>query len=202
MGQPLPEFDVHCPLLTLPLVFGTELNSIPAKVPYIFAHRPDAQSWKTLLGEKTDRARVGLIWAGRPTQRHTRNRAINISHLAPLAAAKNVEFFSLQLGEPARQKPPDGLQLIDHTSKLTDFAETAALIENLDLVLSIDTSVAHLAGAMGKPTWVLLPFIADFRWLLERDDSPWYPTMRLFRQTSIGDWTSAIEKLGSELRKL
>jgi ADP-heptose:LPS heptosyltransferase len=125
-----------------------------------------------------------------------------LSYFAPLAQLNGVRFFSLQKGEAAKQavNPPSGLKLTDWTDEFSDFADTAAFIANLDLVISSDTAVAHLAGAMGKPVWLLLPFAPDWRWMLNRSDSPWYPTMRLFRQTKIGEWASAIEQVAEALR--
>jgi tetratricopeptide (TPR) repeat protein len=199
-GQSLPEFDVQIPLLSLPRIFRTEMNSIPAAVPYAIPHQADVRRWAKLLGEDRNRLRVGLVWSGQSTQKHNRNRSIPIAQLAPLAAVQNVDLYSLQFGDAGKQLPPPGLRLVDHTSKLTDFAETAALMANLDLIITIDTSVAHLAGAMGCQTWVLLPLVADFRWLMDRSDSPWYPTMRLFRQPSIGDWQSVMQNVVEQLQ--
>jgi ADP-heptose:LPS heptosyltransferase len=127
---------------------------------------------------------------------------MTLANLAPLAGIKDVEFFSLQIGEAGKQTPPAGMNLIDFTSQLADFAETAALAENMDLIITVDTSMAHLAGAMGKRAWVILPFVADWRWPRHRHDNPWYPTLRLFRQPSIGDWGGAIQKVAEQLQTL
>jgi hypothetical protein len=125
-----------------------------------------------------------------------------LAQLAPLAKL-NVDFYSLQVGPPAEQagEPPPGMELIDHTLELRDFADTAALISHLDLVISVDTAVVHLAGAMGKPVWILLPFAPDWRWMMNRDDSPWYPTARLFRQKTLGDWASVVAQVADELHR-
>ena len=144
---------------------------------------------------------MGLVWAGNPTHPNDGVRSISLKQLAPLAAA-NVEFHSLQKGPAVSQIAADGrgLRLIDHHQDLNDYVDTAALISCLDLVIAVDTSVAHLAGALGAPTWVLLPFVADCRWLVARNDSPWYPTMRLFRQTRRGQWDEAIEAVAQALQ--
>jgi tetratricopeptide (TPR) repeat protein len=192
-GQPLPAFDAHCTLLSLPRLFGTRLESIPAPIPYIKADSADIAAWSDRLGSDP-RRKVGLAWAGSPQHTNDRQRSISPATLAPLLAIKNGAFHSLQKGPDSangRSVPPQ-LDIVDHAADLTDFARTAALIANLDLVISVDTAVAHLAGAMGKPVWLLLPFASDWRWLRDRTDSPWYPTMRIFRQPAIGDWTAVI----------
>ncbi len=143
------------------------------------------------------------MWAGSPGFKGERLRSPReLSHYSPFAGVNNVRFFSLQKGEAAKQAahPPAGMDLTDWTEELNDFADTAALVANLDLIISSDTSVAHLAGAMGKPVWVLLPFSADWRWMLKRGDSPWYPTMRLFRQTRPGEWGPVVRRVVAELQ--
>jgi tetratricopeptide (TPR) repeat protein len=200
-GEALPPFDLGCPLLSLPLAFGTTLATIPANVPYV---QPDAERvvrWQARLPASAS-LRVGLAWSGNPAHKNDRRRSIAFKHLAPLLAVPGVQFISLQKeprpsdAEALRRSP-----LIDLAVELNDFADTAAVVASLDLIISVDTAVAHLAGAMGKPTWILLPFSPDWRWLLERDDSPWYPTARLFRQPRIGDWASVIASLAGELRR-
>lgn len=192
--EPAPTADLRCPLLSLPLLFKTELHNIPASIPYLHANPERVEKWSHRLAPD-GRRRVGIAWAGRPTHRNDRERSISIQQLAPLAK-NNVRFISLQKGTVDASGP---LKYDDWTNELTDFAETAALIENLDLVICVDTAVAHLAGAMGKPVWVMLPYVADWRWLLDRTDTPWYPTMRLFRQTHRQDWTAPIEQIAREL---
>jgi len=199
-GEPRPRFDQHCALLSLPRVFSTQIDSIPAEIPYVKADPRLVEQWQRRSGPKQD-VRVGLAWAGRPTHRNDRYRSIAFSELAPLWSQKGIEFYSLQKGPAAQQRPPDGTRWVDWTDDLHDFAQTAALIENLDLVITVDTSVAHLAGAMGKPVWVLLPFVPDWRWLLNREDSPWYPTARLFRQNAISDWQGVINSVVGRLHK-
>jgi Tfp pilus assembly protein PilF len=202
-GAALPPFDAHLPLMSLPRVFGTTVASIPWDGPYI---RPDAarvDEWRTFVLQDA-RLKVGLVWGGRPQQGDDRKRSIALSMLAPLAQARGVAFYSLQKGPPAAQAaaPPPGMQLVDPGARLRNFADTAALASHLDLVITIDTSVAHLAGAMGRPTWVLVTRVPDWRYHLERADNPWYPTMRLFRQQADGEWSEAIARVADELEAL
>ncbi len=197
-----PVFHVHLPVASLPAIFATTLDTIPAEAPYI---QPDSRSievWRKRLGPPEGRLRVGIAWAGRPSHKNDKSRSLKLVQLAPLAADA-VTFYSLQKGDAAAQamNPPPGMRLIDFTNEFLDFADTAALIAHLDLVISVDTSVAHLGGAMGKPVWTLIPFNPDWRWMLEREDSPWYPTMRLFRQRKAGDWCDAIERIAAALRE-
>lgn len=196
----LPPFDLHCALMSLPLVLGTMLDTIPASVPYLRAMPEQAERWRARTEPHRDRLKVGLAWAGRPTHSHDRRRSISFAMLSQIAQP-GVCFFSLQKGPAAEQakNPPGGMELIDWSSDLTDFTETAGLMDQLDLVITIDSAVAHLAGAMGKPVWVLLPFAPDWRWMLERTDSPWYPTMRLFRQSQMDDWNGPIQQVARAL---
>jgi hypothetical protein len=204
--EDVPPHTMHCRLSSLPGIFGTDLSSIPGGVPYI---RPDPLrqvSWKERLDRALgpDKFRVGLVWAGRPTHANDRRRSLRLDQLAPLTAIDAAAFVSLQKPVPA----PDTSTLtsrgriLDLAAELTDFGETAAVIANLDLVVMIDSSVAHLAGAMGKPVWVLLPDPADWRWLKHRSDSPWYPDMRLFRQPRPGAWETPISAATDALRAL
>jgi Flp pilus assembly protein TadD len=203
-GQPLPAFDLHCPLLSLPRVFGTNLANIPHIVPYLSPDPALVDAWSRTLGSPDGRLRVGLAWAGSPRFKGDRTRSLNLQQLAPLAAAaearptaRGVKFYSLQkdaAGEQAKN-PPVGLELVDLGPKLNDFADTAAVMSLMDLIITTDTSVPHLAGALARPVWVMLQFMPDWRWLWDRDDSPWYPTMRLFRQPRIGDWDSVIARV-------
>jgi tetratricopeptide (TPR) repeat protein len=199
-GQPLPRFDWQIPLLSLPRVLGTTLENIPCEVPYLSAPTDRVQRWKKQLGADT-KLRVGLVWSGsRYTNKEKRSRTIDV--FAPLAQVPNVKFFSLQTGDDSRQAPPQTMDWADFSAELKDFTDTAALVQNFDLVVTIDTSVAHLAGALAKPVWVLIPFQCDSRWLLHRTDSPWYPTMRLFRQPKPGSWESPIAQMVAALRRL
>ncbi len=196
-GEALPAFDVHCPLLSVPHRLGTTLDTIPAPIPYLTADRQDAAAWQRRLAA-LDGLKVGLVWAGgihagqAMSAMFDARRSVALDRLSPLADVEGVSFVSLQTGAPAAQaaEPPPGMVLHDFTAELRDFADTAALIDALDLVISVDTAVAHLAGALGKPVWLLNRFLPCWRWLLDRDDSPWYPTLRQFRQPAPGDWDS------------
>jgi len=201
-GERLPDFDIHCPLMSLPLAFGTTLETIPASVPYIRVDLGHHAMWKKRI--EGAGFNVGLVWAGNPAHTRDRRRSIALKSFAPLAQAKGVRLFSLQKGPAAEEatQRPAGMNLIDWTSSIVDFADTAAIIAEMDLVISVDTSVAHLAGAMGKPTWILVPWPSDWRWMLDREDSPWYPTARLFRQAETEKWEPVIEKLISEFLQL
>jgi len=203
-GRPLPAFDVYCPLLSLPRIFSTDLGNIPGTAPYLRADSAGAALWRERLARPRSSLKVGLAWAGNPDHKNDRLRSLPLASLAPLADVPNVRFYSLQKGAAAAEAgaPTAGLELIDLTEDLRDFADTAALIANLDLVIAADTAVAHLAAAMGQPVWTLLPFAPDWRWLLDRSDSPWYPTMRLFRQPRLMDWAPVIADLRAQLQLL
>jgi tetratricopeptide (TPR) repeat protein len=200
-GAPLPPFDCHCPLMSLPLAFGTEVSTIPADVPYVAPPADRRARWNSRLAALA-RPRVGLVWSGRPTHLNDRNRSIDPKLLLPLLADPRAAFVSLQRD----LRPHDEMvlcahpRIVDLAAELTDFADTAAAIAELDLVIAVDTAVVHLAGAMGKPVWVLLPHAVDFRWMYGRDDSPWYPTARLFRQAAPGDWDAVVARVGSALQ--
>jgi tetratricopeptide (TPR) repeat protein len=194
-GRALPAFDFQISLLSLPRLFKTDLANIPNGVPYLNVPAAEQSRWEARI-QRDGRLKVGLVWAGNPhpnPRSDLRSRGLDV--LAPLAHVTHVQFVSLQKGPESSVAGPPGLEIIDFTGDLNDFADTAALIANLDLVISVDTSVAHMAGALAKPAWVLIPNSADFRWLVDRTDSPWYPTMRLFRQKERGDWGSAVEEL-------
>jgi len=203
-GQPLPPFDVHCPLQSLPFNAGTTtIESIPSAVPYLHADASRACAFAGRLSLRPGDFNVGLVWAGSANPRDRRSRTLDL--FAPLADVPGVRFISLQKGPAAQQAldPPPAMKprMIDAAPLLGDFADTADVIANLDLVITVDTSVAHLAGAMGKTVWTLLPFAADFRWMFGRVDSPWYPTMRLFRQADPRDWSGVVNAVGAALRE-
>ncbi|NQV47482.1 MAG: tetratricopeptide repeat protein [Rhodospirillaceae bacterium] len=209
--EALPRFDVFAPLLSLPRILGmTGIDDIPGNVPYLAAT-------KNAIAERpvdTAKTHVGFVWAGNKDHQNDIGRSVPPEYFGPLvgrggigkdgAGKDGIAFYSLQVGE--RSAEIRGLdfypQIRDIASKLTDYALTAAFINQLDLIITVDTSVAHLAGAMGKPVWTLLPFVPDFRWMLERTDSPWYPTMRLFRQPSPGDWDSVFADVAAALKAL
>ena len=203
VGQELPPFDMHCPLLSLPLAFKTDLATIPAKTPYVSAAPGRVAGWKDRV-PKSGKLRVGVTWAGNREFPGDKTRSIGLARLAPLLSVADVGFVSLQKDLRDGDKEiltghPGVAQL---GTQLQDFGDTAAVISELDLVISSDTSVVHLAGAMGRPTWVLLEYTPDWRWLLSREDSPWYPAARLFRQPKAGDWDSVIRKARDELSRL
>ena len=204
-GDKMPPIDSHCPLLSLPLAFGTTLDTVPPPA----ALRPDpiqVAYWQQRLATIPGR-RVGLVWEGSSLKRHPegraadRRRSMTLGQFMPLGTLPGNTFVSLQVGDAAAQTaaPSPGLAVHDFTAELTDFADTAALISGLDLVITVDTAVAHLAGTLGKPVWILTQFDADWRWLLHRDDSPWYPSARLFRQSSFGDWPGVIAEVAAAL---
>lgn len=198
--EAFPAFDLHCPLGSLPLAFKTELDSIPADIPYLAAEPPRRAQWQQRLGVR-HRPRIGLAWSGSPHHANDRNRSLSLDRLAPLLGL-DFEFHSLQKEIRAGDRAALAAfgVVACHEGALRDFADTAALIAELDLVIAVDTAVAHLAGALGKPVWVLLPYSPDYRWLTGRRDSPWYPTARLFRQDRVGDWAGVIEAVRAELQ--
>ena len=202
LGSPLPRFDVHCPLMSLPLAFGTTLDSIPSAVPYLRAPPGHLERWRARLGPAT-RPRVGLAWSGSLTLKNDRNRSIALERFARLRAL-HLDFVALQkdLRDVDRPALAAGPALAQFPAELADFRDTAALVDLMDIVVTVDTSIAHLAGALAKPVWLLLPFSPDWRWLLERADSPWYPTMRLWRQPRPGDWDAVLGEVEAGLRPL
>jgi tetratricopeptide (TPR) repeat protein len=266
---PPPPFDVHCPLLSLPGIFATRVDSIPADVPYVRAEPDDVKAWAkqltrgtggppvslqqehgraahatpavksalsdssvgralpaiepfggqcppytersasvrgadpTSMARRRDPLRIGLAWAGQPSHKNDRNRSMSLSQLGPLAHSTNATFYSLQKGSAAAEaaRPPARMNLVDWTAEIRDLADTAALMSHMDLIITVDTVVAHLAGALGKPVWVMLPNNPDWRWMRNREDSPWYPTMRLFRQNAAGDKAEVIARMAQSLER-
>jgi tetratricopeptide (TPR) repeat protein len=200
-GAAPPPFDVHCPLGSLPLAFKTEPATVPANIPYLSADDAHLAKWSARIGA-LERPRVALAWAGNPSHLNDRNRSIAFAKLAPLLSIA-ARFVSIQRdvrGEDAIALASES-RVTNLSAELDDFADTAAVIALCDLVIAVDTAVAHLAGAMGRPLWMLLPFAPDWRWTLDGEISPWYPTARLFRQTSLGDWDGVIEQLGAEVAR-
>ena len=214
-GQALPPFDCHCPLLSLPLAFRTSEASIPSVTPYLFADADAVREWGERIDAQADaqadgRLKVGLVWAGENRSQVAElrkidgRRSIAFERLAPILEVPNVRFFSLQKGAAAQQLvgTERGGRVVDYTEELRDFADTAALVANLDLVISVDTSTAHLAGALDKPVWILNRFDTCWRWMLERTDTPWYPRATLFRQPALGDWDSVMRTTRDALATL
>jgi tetratricopeptide (TPR) repeat protein len=198
--DPLPPFDWHCPLLSLPPAFGTRLETIPAETPYVYVPE-EARQKAAALDLNGEGLKIGLNWAGNPSFLHDiyRFRSIALAGLAPLLGVEGARFYSLQIGPEAEQLAQSRWPLTNLGALAGDMADTAAQMERMDLIVTVDTSVAHLAGALGKPTWVLMPYTPDWRWLLEREDTPWYPSMRLFRQQRPGEWGPVVERVRTEL---
>jgi Glycosyltransferase family 9 (heptosyltransferase) len=200
-GSPLPKFDCHYPLVSLPNVLGHSLAKLPAELPYLSAPPEKIAHWRREI-EHSGRAQVGLAWAGNPMHRNDHNRTIPLKTCVPLLSVRAARFVSLQ------QQLRDGdVGLLDSLGDLThvgdrlkDFADTAAIISLLDLVITVDTAIAHLAGALGRPVWILLSYFPDWRWTLTHNSTPLYPTARLFRQPAPGDWTSVIQRVADELQ--
>jgi Tfp pilus assembly protein PilF len=201
-GAPLPAFDLHCPLFSLPFAFKTRLETIPGDVPYLAAAAERQAYWRNRLPQ--GRKRAGFIWSGSASHRSDASRSIALAHLATLFQGPPLSCVSLQteLRSADREALADLPDLIHLGEEIRDFIDTAAIISLLDIVVSVDTVAAHLAGAMGKPVVILLPHVADFRWMREREDTPWYPTAKLLRQAAHGDWDSVIARLRDELSQL
>jgi len=200
-ATPLPSFDRHIPFLDLPSALG-QWEPLPMVEPYLQADSTSRALWREKLGIRSH-LRVGLSWAGNPRHRNDRHRSMPPERLLPLLHLPGITYYTLQI-KPSTGQPRSLMEvgLIDLTGDITDFADSAALLAELDLVITVDTAVAHLGGALGRPVWTLLPFVPDWRWGLEREDTPWYPTMRLFRQPAPGDWDSVIHRVVAELSKL
>ena len=188
--------------MSLPLAFGTSLESVPSNVPYLSPKADQVENWRNELGPRT-RLRIGLVWAGRRREPVNRTRDMGLEVFDPLTSL-DVEIISLQkeIPDQDRRVLESMPKIICLGEKLSDFADTAALIENLDMVIGVDSAVAHLAGAQGKPVWIMLRHSGEWRWLLERSDSPWYPTARLFRQKKPGDWAGVVSDITQQLQAL
>jgi ADP-heptose:LPS heptosyltransferase len=198
-GAPLPPFDVHCPLGSLPLALKTEATAIPAAIPYLAASEERLAKWRARLADLSS-PRVALAWAGSAAHPNDRNRSLALAQLMPLLAQHRIVFVSVQ--RELREDAPAlaGVRALTHLGEeLADFDDTAAVLALCDLVVSVDTAVAHLAGAMGRRVSILLPYQPDWRWMLARADSPWYPTARLYRQGAPGDWAGVIARLRDDL---
>ena len=202
----VPAYDAWCMLSSAPGIFGTDVVAPPAPIPYILADKTRIEVWRERLDSTIPAGlqRVGVVWAGRPTHPNDRRRSMDFGSLFALTGVPGIALVGMQKGRAAPTLPEfrGPAPFVDCSSELTDFVDTAALVENLDLVISVDTAIAHLAAAMGKPVWLLLPFAADWRWRRGRDDTPWYPTMQLIRQPRPGDWNGAIETAIRYLREI
>ncbi len=199
-GAPLPQFQVYAPLMSLPRILGTTLATVPARVPYLVADPALVARWRVELGQFGG-FKVGIAWQGNAQYCKDRHRSFRLDQFEPLTRLDGVRLVSLQKGFGTDQirEVADRFAVIDLGSRLDDFMDSAAVMTNLDLVITPDTSVAHLAGALGVPVWVALPFAPDWRWLLDRQDSPWYPTLRTFRQREWGNWNEVFERITREL---
>jgi Tfp pilus assembly protein PilF len=199
-----PPFAAYCPLSGLPRLHGTSLETIPGGVPYLRADPARTASWRVRMQHlvQPNSRRIGIVWAGRPTHSNDSNRSAPLAAFGPLAELEDTVLISLQKG--ARQADIGGYfgraALVNLGAEIADFVDTMAVIEGLDLIVTVDTAVAHLAGAMGRPVWIMLPHAPDWRWLLDRTDSPWYPSARLFRQPQAGDWGSVMHQVAQERR--
>jgi len=202
-GARLPEFDAYCPMMSLPYVFRTAVSTIPARIPYLFSDPNKVGRWQKKLGNKTG-SRIGITWSGAEKHNNDQSRSISLDEFLPLTELPNFEWHSLQKEyrkpdfEILKRRPA----IRQHQHELVDFSDTAALIEYMDLVITVDTSIAHLTGAMAKPTWILIPFCPDWRWMLDRKDTPWYPTATLYRQSQIGDWRGVVDAVRWDLSQL
>ncbi len=200
-GKPLPSFDYYCPLLSLPLAFKTTLLHMPLNTQYLYADAEMSKYWSNKLGKKT-KPRIGLVWSGSTIHENDLNRSLLLKQLSPLLQL-SFEFHSLQkeIRESDRKTLDEYQSIQQHQDDLKDFSDTAALMIHMDLIISVDTSVAHLAGALGKPVFILLPFMPDYRWMLDRSDTPWYSSATLFRQPIVDDWNSVILNIKESLQK-
>jgi hypothetical protein len=196
--ETMPAFDAYCSLSGLPRLFGTNLTNIPAPIPYVKADAAKSERWRQRLDALTPPGyrRIALAWAGRPTHGNDFNRSITLNKLSALTALPKIAFVSVQKGEGQNQIGSyfGAAPLINFGAEIEDFTDTMGILDNVDRLVTVDTGVAHLAGAMGRPVSILLPFAPDWRWLLDRSDTPWYPTVTLHRQDAPGDWPSAISK--------
>ncbi|WP_119310116.1 glycosyltransferase family 9 protein [Cohaesibacter haloalkalitolerans] len=194
-GDLLPAFDMHCELMSLPFVTKLAIDDLPGPVPYLSPDPERVAFWRKRL-EWLPRPLVALVWAGNPSHANDANRSMQLSELAPLASL-GLTFVAVQKGPAAKQAvgAPGGLKIELINRDINDFDDTAAILEVADLLISVDSAPVHLAGALGRPAWALLPFVPDWRWLLDRDDTPWYPSLRLFRQKRRGDWSTVVSKL-------
>ena len=201
-GSTIPQFDVHCPIMSLPMAFKSRLETIPNTVPYLRVREDKIDQWRSRLDGRG--FKIGIAWAGNPTFKKDRDRSIMLKNILPISSVDGATYFSIQkdLRDTDAEMLSANPQIIHLGNNLNDFQDTAAAMMCLDLIISSDTAVVNLAGALGKPLWILLSFIPDWRWLLDRADSPWYPTARLFRQNKTGEWGSVVSDVRAELERL
>ncbi|MBI9072785.1 MAG: tetratricopeptide repeat protein [Melioribacteraceae bacterium] len=197
------EYDYHIPLLSLPLIFETEVSTIPVQRKNIRPTKKACDKWSEIFHD-SKKKKAGIVWSGNPNHKNDKNRSCQLTLIKELFKLENIQFYNLQLNKTDVSISEKIIKekLIDYTSNISDFNDTAALIDNIDLVISVDTSVAHLSAAMNKETWVMIPFVPDWRWMLNKDDNPWYPSVKLFRQPKIGDWESVVNSIQNKLSKL
>jgi tetratricopeptide (TPR) repeat protein len=200
LDDPVPAATARCSLMSLPYHLSTRLNAMPPSAPYLQASDVLRMAWRERLAF-LPAPRLGIVWGGNPGYANDKNRSVPFAHLAPVIEAARRHLVSLQLGRPADQAVLDASGIYDAAPFLESFADTAAALAELDLLITVDTAIAHLAGGMGRPVWLMLPFDPDWRWLLNREDSPWYPSIKLYRQTAPGDWRGVTEKLANDIRK-
>jgi hypothetical protein len=201
-GSQLPDFDAYCPVMSLPLVFKTTLETIPNRIPYLFSDQEKVMRWQQRLGARS-KPRIGLVWSGNEKHKNDANRSIDLKTMLGLTRLP-VELHSLQ--KEYRQSDLEMLEqyssIKQHQDALQDFSDTAALIECLDLIITVDTCVAHVAGALGKTVWILLPYMPDYRWLLDREDSPWYVSAKLYRQDQRRSWDPVMQSMMLDIQKM
>jgi len=201
IGEKFPDVDFQTPLMSLPLIFKTDLATIPASPSYFSANIEKKEHWKNQQNLDNRNLKIGLVCSGNPGNTNDKNRSMSLQEFAPILELKQVDFFLIQ--KEIRERDQAFLQQAPNIrlplTEITSFDDTAAIIANLDLVISVDTSIAHLSGALGTPVWILVPWAPDWRWLLDREDSPWYPTARLFRQNEAGDWQGVIDRVARSL---
>ena len=200
-NEPVPEHDVHIPLMSLPRIFETSLETIPVEVPYIKTDPTRSAYWREQFSRRGDRMNVGLVWEGGAFQPENFLRSASLAAYTPLGVVEGVSFYGLQKGpaEVQAKSPPAGMDFTDLGPSIKDFSDTAAIVENLDLLISIDTSVVHIAGALAKPVWMLMAFTPGHMWMYKREDTPWYPTFRIYRQPAFKDWDSVVERIKKDL---
>jgi tetratricopeptide (TPR) repeat protein len=203
-GEPIPAFDCHLAIMSLPCVFNTTVETVPNKVPYIKTDPARREHWRQEFARRTNKFKVGLVWEGGPFQPENFLRSNSLAAYAPLADVPGVAFFGLQKGPAEAQcaNPPAGMDFTNLGPYIKDFSDTAAILDNLDLLISIDTSVIHVAGALAKPIWMLLAYSPGQMWMFEREDSPWYPTMKIYRQPAFKDWATPVGRVKQDLIKL